>query len=133
MRRMTRTLLVLVGVFTLSSSLSIDAQSGGGAVAEPFKLGTFRTTGQPFVGIVLRDSIIIDVGAANNELLMNPHVPAVPMPADMRGIISAYEYGMQRRLYDIVNWVVRGNMLSGDRRPVWVHDLAKVKTLAPIL
>jgi 2-keto-4-pentenoate hydratase/2-oxohepta-3-ene-1,7-dioic acid hydratase in catechol pathway len=130
---MTRTLLVLVGVFTLSSSLSIDAQSGGGGVAEPFKLGTFRTTGQPFVGIVLRDSIIIDVGAANNELLMNPHQPAVQVPADMRGIISAYEYGMQRRLYDIVNWVVRGNMLSGERRPVWVHDVAKVKTLAPIL
>jgi 2-keto-4-pentenoate hydratase/2-oxohepta-3-ene-1,7-dioic acid hydratase in catechol pathway len=47
--------------------------------------------------------------------------------------MSAYEYGVQRRLYDIVNWVVRGNMLSGDRRPVWVHDVAKVRTLAPIL
>jgi 2-keto-4-pentenoate hydratase/2-oxohepta-3-ene-1,7-dioic acid hydratase in catechol pathway len=133
MRRVRSTLLVLVAVFSLSGSLSVDAQVGGGAVAEPFKLGTFRTTGQPFVGIVLKDSIVVDAGAANAELLMNPHAPAVQLPADMRGIISAYEYGVQRRLYDIVNWVVRGNMLSGDRRPVWVHDVAKVRTLAPIL
>jgi 2-keto-4-pentenoate hydratase/2-oxohepta-3-ene-1,7-dioic acid hydratase in catechol pathway len=133
MRQVRNTLLVLVAVCSVSGSLSVDAQVGGGAVAEPFKLGTFRTTGQPFVGIVLKDSIVIDVAAANAELLMNPHVPAVQVPADMRGIISAYEYGVQRRLYDIVNWVVRGNMLSGDRRPGWVHDVAKIKTLAPIL
>ena len=134
MRRMRITLLVLVvAVVSMSGSLSVSAQGGGGAVAEPFKLGTFRTTGQPFVGIVLKDSIVIDVAAANAELLMNPHMPAVQVPADMRGIISAYEYGVQRRLYDIVNWVVRGNMLSGDRRPVWVHDVAKIRTLAPIL
>jgi 2-keto-4-pentenoate hydratase/2-oxohepta-3-ene-1,7-dioic acid hydratase in catechol pathway len=133
MRQLGNTLLVLVAVFSLSGSLSVDAQVGGGAVAEAFKLGTFRTTGQPFVGIVLKDSIVIDVGAANAELLMNPHAPAIQVPADMRGIISAYEYGVQRRLYDIVNWVVRGNMLSGDRRPAWVHDVAKIRTLAPIL
>ena len=64
--------------------------------------------------------------AANAELLMNPHVPAVQMPADMLGVISAYEYGVQRRLYDIVNWVVRGNMLTGANRPAWVHDVARV-------
>jgi 2-keto-4-pentenoate hydratase/2-oxohepta-3-ene-1,7-dioic acid hydratase in catechol pathway len=133
MRRVRTMLLVLVAVFSLSGSLAVDAQVAGGAVAEPFKLGTFRTTGQPFVGIVLKDSVVIDVGAANAELLMNPHLPAVQVPADMRGIISAYEYGVQRRLYDIVNWVVRGNMLSGDRRPAWVHDVAKIRTLAPIL
>ena len=133
MRRVRNTLLVLVAAVSVSGSLSVDAQVAGGAVAEPFKLGTFRTTGQPFVGIVLKDSIVIDVAAANAELLMNPHVPAVQVPADMRGIISAYEYGVQRRLYDIVNWVVRGNMLSGDRRPVWVHDVVKIRTLAPIL
>src|SRR5919106_1569491 len=117
MRRVMSTLFVLLALFSVSGKSSLHAQGGPGSAAEPFKLGTFRTTGPPFVGIVLRDSIIIDVAAANAELLMNPHVPAVQMPADMRGIISAYEYGMQRRLYDIVNWVVRGNMLAGERRP----------------
>ncbi len=131
MRRLIRALPVLVAVAGLLGEASTQAQSGG--IAEPFKLGTFRAGGQPFVGIVLRDSLIIDVGAANAELLMNPHVPAVQIPADMKGIISAYEYGVQRRLYDIVNWVARTNQLTGDRRPSWVHDASKVRTLAPIL
>lgn len=133
MRRLMRALLVLVAVFGLWGNGSLLGQSGTGGVAEPFKLGTFRTTGQPFVGIVLRDSLIIDVGAANAELLLDPHVPAVQMPADMKGIISAYEYGVQRRLYDIVNWAVRANLLSGERRAAWVHDVSRVRTLAPIL
>jgi 2-keto-4-pentenoate hydratase/2-oxohepta-3-ene-1,7-dioic acid hydratase in catechol pathway len=128
-------ILSAVFVLLLAGAISTEtplAQNSTGSV-EPFKLGTFRTTGQPFVGIVLRDSLIIDVGAANAELLMDPSVPAVQMPADMKGIISAYEYGVQRRLYDIVNWTVRSNLLSGDRRAPWVHDVSKVRTLAPIL
>lgn len=132
MRRVIPSLLVLVAVVSVSGKPSVQAQGAGGA-AEPFKLGTFRTTGSPFVGIVLRDSIIIDAGAANAELLMNPHLPAVQLPGDMKGIISAYEYGVQRRLYEIVNWAVRANMLAGERRPSWVYDLAKVRTLAPIM
>ena len=133
MRRVVSSLLVLLAVVGVSSSSSLRAQGGPGGVAEPFKLGTFRTTGAPFVGIVLRDSIIIDASAANAEMLMNPSFPAVQMPADMKGIISAYEYGVQRRLYDIVNWTVKGNMLAGTTRPAWVYDVAKVKTMAPIL
>lgn len=101
MRRLMWTLMVALAVFGLPLESSLQAQGGAAAVAEPFKLGTFRTTGQPFVGIVLRDSLVIDAGAANAELLMNPHVPAVRLPADMKGVISAYEYGVQRRLYDI--------------------------------
>jgi 2-keto-4-pentenoate hydratase/2-oxohepta-3-ene-1,7-dioic acid hydratase in catechol pathway len=132
MRRVSQRLLVLAAVLSVWGSVSIHAQARPD-VAEPFKLGTFRTTGQPFVGIVLRDNVIVDVGAANAELLMNPSVPAVQVPPDMKGVISAYEYGVQRRLYDIVNWVVKSNLLTGTNRPVWVYDLAKVKTMPPIL
>lgn len=109
------------------------AQDSASAVVEPFKLGTFQVGAEPFVGIVLRDSLIIDAGAANAEMLRNPHMPAVALPADMLGVISAYEYGVQRRLYDIVNWAVRGNMLSGERRASWVHEVSKVRTLPPIM
>lgn len=109
------------------------AQGGVGAVAEPFKLGTFQTGPKPFVGIVLRDSLVIDAAAANAEMLRNPHLPAVALPEDMLGVISAYEYGVQRRLYDIVNWAVKGSLLSGERRAAWVHDVSKVRTLPPIL
>lgn len=109
------------------------AQGGVGAVAEPFKLGTFQIGPKPFVGIVLRDSLVIDAAAANAEMLRNPHLPAVALPEDMLGVISAYEYGVQRRLYDIVNWAVKGSLLSGERRAAWVHDVSKVRTLPPIL
>jgi len=129
----TRFFLAAVAAFALLGPSLLYAQAGAGAVAEPFKLGTFQTTGAPFVGIVLRDSLVIDAGAANAELLRNPSAPAVSLPADMLGVISAYEYGVQRRLYDIVNWAVKGNLLSGAGRASWVHDVAKVRTLAPIL
>jgi 2-keto-4-pentenoate hydratase/2-oxohepta-3-ene-1,7-dioic acid hydratase in catechol pathway len=131
MKRVVVSLLAVTAAVTAWGGAPMRAQTS--AVVEPFKLGTFRAAGQPFVGIVLRDSLVIDVSAANAELLMDPSVPAVQLPADMKGIISAYEYGVQRRLYDIVNWTVRGNLLTGDRRAPWVHDVAKVRTLAPIL
>jgi 2-keto-4-pentenoate hydratase/2-oxohepta-3-ene-1,7-dioic acid hydratase in catechol pathway len=110
------------------------AAQGPSGVAEPFKLGTFKTpAGPPFVGIVLRDSLVIDAGAANAELLMNPHEPAVQLPGDLKSVISAYDYGVRRRLYDIVNWAVRANLLSGGRKAPWVHEAAQLRTLAPIL
>ena len=133
MRRVIWTLMAAVGFLAAFGESSLQAQSGAGAIAEPFKLGTFKATGPSFVGIVLRDSLIIDARAANAELVLNPHVPAVQLPADMKGVISAYEYGVQRRLYDIVNWAVRSNLLSGAGRASFVHDVAKVRTLAPIL
>ena len=129
----SKSFLAALAVFALSGSAPIHAQVGPAAIAEPFKLGTFQTSGAPFVGIVLRDSLVIDAGAANAELLRNPNAPAVTLPADMLGVISAYEYGVQRRLYDIVNWAVKGNLLAGSGRASWVHDVGKVRTLAPIL
>jgi 2-keto-4-pentenoate hydratase/2-oxohepta-3-ene-1,7-dioic acid hydratase in catechol pathway len=51
----------------------------------------------------------------------------------MIGVIERYEYGVQRRIYEIVNALVADNRLTGDRRPSYVHDAAKVRTLAPIL
>jgi 2-keto-4-pentenoate hydratase/2-oxohepta-3-ene-1,7-dioic acid hydratase in catechol pathway len=131
MRRATVVLPVLAAVAGLLATGAVHAQTP--AVAEPFKLGTFRAGGAPFVGIVLRDSLVIDAGAANAEMLMNPSVPAVQLPEDMKGIIAAYEYGAQRRLYEIVNWVVRRNMLSGPQRPAWIHDVAQIRTLPPIM
>lgn len=134
MHRSRWELIAVLAVVGLSAAPSLQAQMSAPAIAEPFKLGTFQAMGgPPFVGIVLRDSIIIDAGAANQELLGNPHAPAVPLPTDMKGIISAYEYGAQRRLYDIVNWAARDNRLSGERRAAWVHDVAKVRILPPIM
>ena len=45
--------------FLAAFESSLQAQSGAGAIAEPFKLGTFKATGPSFVGIVLRDSLVV--------------------------------------------------------------------------
>jgi hypothetical protein len=53
--------LVVVLVVQLVCSLVATAQN------QPFKLGTFERDGRHFVGIVLRDAVVIDVVAASRE------------------------------------------------------------------
>lgn len=102
------------------------------SVAEPFKVGTFEIDGAPQVGIVMRDSLVIELTAANAALEKLPAYPAVPPPADMLELIERYDYGLKRRLYEIVNHVVAADQL-GRARPAHVHDVEDVRTLAPIL
>lgn len=101
--------------------------------AEPFKLGTFDMGGSPRIGVVLRDSLVVDLNAANQALERNAAYPAVPMPETMVDLIGRYEYGMKTRLYEIVNHLVRGNLLADGRRPAWVHPVANVDILAPLM
>ena len=82
-------------------------------IAEPFKVGTFEIDGSPRVGIVLRDKLIIELNAANTALERNINYPAIPVPADMIELIERYDYGLKRRLYEIVNDHV-GNDMLGD-------------------
>jgi 2-keto-4-pentenoate hydratase/2-oxohepta-3-ene-1,7-dioic acid hydratase in catechol pathway len=101
-------------------------------IAEPFKVGTFDSGGSPWVGIVLRDSLIVELDAANAALERNSGYPEIPVPAHMIELIERYDYGVRRRLYEIVNDLVGNNML-GAARPDYVHDVADVRTLPPIM
>lgn len=98
-------------------------------IVEPFKVGTFEIDGRPTIGIVLRDSLIIELDRANNELERQTRYPAVPMPSDMTALIERYEYGLKRRLYELVNDHVENDRLDAD----YVHDVDAVKTLPPIM
>ena len=100
--------------------------------AESFKVGTFEIEGEARVGIVLRDSLVVDLNPANSTLEKDPDFPELPLPADMLELIERYEYGLKRRLYEIVNDLVEKDLL-GSRRPDYVHSLNEVRTLAPIL
>ncbi len=113
----------------------LAAAQGGPATssAMPFKLGTFEIEGEPRIGIVLEDKVIVDLVAANRALERNPAYPPVPMPADMRALIGQYEYGLKHRLYEIVNDLATARRLSATPRPRYVHDLAQVRTLAPLM
>ncbi|SVB68095.1 uncharacterized protein METZ01_LOCUS220949, partial [marine metagenome] len=65
--------------------------------AEPFKVGTFEIDGNPEVGIVLRDNLIVHLTAANLALEKNPMYPPIPMPVNMIELIERYDYGLKYR------------------------------------
>jgi 2-keto-4-pentenoate hydratase/2-oxohepta-3-ene-1,7-dioic acid hydratase in catechol pathway len=123
---------VLLLAFASSSPLSAQNQPALSS-AEPFKLGTFEIEGEQQIGIVLRDAIVVELDAANRVLERNPAYPRVPMPADMRELVGRYEYGLKRRLYEIVTELVANKRLASNPRPSFVHDLNRVRTLAPLM
>jgi 2-keto-4-pentenoate hydratase/2-oxohepta-3-ene-1,7-dioic acid hydratase in catechol pathway len=126
--------IAIVVLIAAAAPRTVAAQSGPGAAsAEPFKLGTFEIRGVPQVAIVLRDALVVEIQAANAALERSPMYPKMPMPADMLELIGRYEYGVKIRLYEIVNDLVRNSRLGATPRPDYVHDLAAVRTLPPIM
>ena len=106
-----RTLLLTLGL-----ALAIPtAGSGQMEIAEPFKVGTFEIDGAPEIGIVLRDQYVVELDAANAVLQRNPAYSAIPLPADMLDLIARYDYGMKRRLYEIVNHLAANDLSRGVR------------------
>jgi 2-keto-4-pentenoate hydratase/2-oxohepta-3-ene-1,7-dioic acid hydratase in catechol pathway len=97
--------------------------------AEPYKVGTYDISGTQTVALVLRDRFVVDIGAAHKAV---PSGGTLAPPRDMIDLIERYDSGVRARLVAITNYLVAGDRLGG-ARPAYVHDLAKVKTLAPIL
>ena len=131
MRRRTLLTFVLgaaLAVFAGPTDASAQAMV---EVAEPFKVGTFAVENNSFVGLVLRDELIVDIAEANRELEMHPEYVEVAMPEDMLELIGQYEYGLKNRLYEIVNFLVEEDLLSG-RTPDYVHRVEDVDIQAPI-
>jgi len=94
----------------------------------PFKLGTFERQGKPFLGIVLRESVVIDFAAAHAA----PAMPAskIAAPADMRDLISRYDQGLRARIGEIIRSVESAGTAA---RPPYVSDLSALKILPPII
>ena len=128
-----RRILVPAVVVVLLAPAAPAAQGPAVEPVEPFKVGTFDVRGAPRVGLVLRDSLIIDVKEANRALESHPEYVRVPMPEDMLELIGRWDYGLKRRLQEIVNHVVAGGRLAGRDRAGYVHDVSGVRTRPPIL
>lgn len=125
---------VLVLLLTLLSPAALGAQGATSPTGEePFKLGTFEVEGDQLIGIVLRDALVVELDAANRALERDPAYPRLSMPADMRELIGQYEYGMKRRLQEIVASLVANKRLEGSARPRFVHDVGQVRTLPPLM
>ena len=129
-----RSIRILSLLAVLAISMPVSAQTGPGVTAiEPFKVGTFDIQDVPSVGLVLRDSLVVDLKMANAALEANPAYPKIPMPADMLELIGRYEYGLRYRLYEIVNHLVANDRLTGPSRADYVHDVAALRIRPPIM
>jgi 2-keto-4-pentenoate hydratase/2-oxohepta-3-ene-1,7-dioic acid hydratase in catechol pathway len=111
----------------LIAALVVAGTMTGAQAPTPFKLGTFERDGRPFVGIVLRESVVIDVAAAHAAI----RTPAstVAAPSDMKDLIVRYDSGLRVRIGDIVR-SVEG---VGAARPAYAYELRAVKILPPIM
>jgi 2-keto-4-pentenoate hydratase/2-oxohepta-3-ene-1,7-dioic acid hydratase in catechol pathway len=90
----------------------------------PFKVGTFERQGQTFVGVVLRDSRVIDLPAA-----MRAASAQAVVPADMKDLITRYDGDLRARIVEIVSRVEA----AGPARPAYVHELSAVRIRPPIM
>jgi len=112
-------LILGVVAFGLMASVPVGAQS-----PRPFKLGTFERAAQPFVGIVLRDVLVIDFAAAHTAV----GASGVVAPADMKDLITRYDQGLRGRIQEIVRAVD-----AATDRPPYAYDLGELETLPPIM
>jgi 2-keto-4-pentenoate hydratase/2-oxohepta-3-ene-1,7-dioic acid hydratase in catechol pathway len=124
----------IITICSLLALLLVSGQVAAQAIesAEPFKLATYSVDGTQSIGLVLRDSLVVEIDAANQNLQQDPAYPDMAMPEDMLGLIGLYEYGLKTRLYEVVNHLLDDRMLSGSNRPSFIHDVADVDIQAPI-
>lgn len=102
------------------------AQSGGAPV--PFKLGTFERNGQPFVGLVLKDTQVVDLAPANAAFeAANASAPKLPAPADMKQLIVGYDTAWRARLAAIAR-----DVSTARSAPAYAYAVDTLKILPPV-
>jgi len=117
---MKRVIALLLGAASISTVL-VQAQA-----VTSFKLGTFQTQARTFVGIVLRDSVVVDFVAASRAIRPASNVV---LPSDMKDLIARYDSGLRDRIVQVVQSVNAGTAA----RPAYVYDLTALKTMPPIM
>jgi 2-keto-4-pentenoate hydratase/2-oxohepta-3-ene-1,7-dioic acid hydratase in catechol pathway len=117
---------LLLGSLALGSAA---VQAAAPAPIQPaFKLGTFEVQGRTFVGLVLRDSVIIDFAAAHAAI--RTPASSVVAPVDMKDLIARYDAGVRERILQVVALV---NSTPPTQRLPYVHQLKDVRVRPPIM
>ena len=93
----------------------------------PFKLGTFEQNGRTFVGIVLKDSVVIDFAQAS-AALKSPTLEGCSAFGHERP-----DRALRRRVRADQRDPRIRSRFEGTGRPAFVHDLKSVRTLPPIV
>ena len=120
MSRLSKTALL---IWAVAAGATLLGQTG-----TPFKLGTFDLNGRTFVGVVMKDAVVMDLAEASAAL----KTPAakVAMPADMKDLIARWDNGVRARIGEIL---ANTKQLEAAGKPAFVHPLKSVKTLPPIM
>ena len=127
-------LALLVGLTVHAGTGVVAAQAVESVepVVEPFKVGTFAIDGISTVGLVLRnDSLVVELAAANQAMQLDWRYSKMTMPQQLMGLIENYQYGLQHRIYQIVNWLAAEGLLA-DSTADYVHPVTAVDIMAPI-
>jgi 2,4-diketo-3-deoxy-L-fuconate hydrolase len=116
--------LALVAVLTACGS-GIEAQPGA---SPAYKLGTFERSGRVYVGLVLRDTQVVDIAAANAAFEANTaSVAKLAPPADMKALIARYDGEWKARLAAIAR-----DVASANSAPPYVADLGQLRVHPPV-
>jgi 2-keto-4-pentenoate hydratase/2-oxohepta-3-ene-1,7-dioic acid hydratase in catechol pathway len=115
--------LIVAAAVGLSITGAPSAQS-----PTPYKLGTFAQGNRTFVGLVLNDSVVIDLAAANEAFeKQNPSAAKVAVPNEMKQLIAVYgTTGLKPRLAAIA-------AAAAQSRPAAAFDVKGVRTLPPVM
>lgn len=115
----------LIGLFGLCTALAANAA----APPQPgFKLGTFDAQGRVFVGVVLRDTVVVDLAAAHAAI--RAPASSVTAPADMKDLIARYDLGLRERILQIVGLV---NSTPATQRLPYVYHFSFCVFLPQVL
>jgi 2-keto-4-pentenoate hydratase/2-oxohepta-3-ene-1,7-dioic acid hydratase in catechol pathway len=117
---MRRSILAVLAACGLAATF-VSAQGA----PTPYKLGTFQRQGTTFVGVVIRDTQVINLQVANASVTTGKRITA---PTDMKDLIARYDQGVRDRIVEIVRTVV-----AAPTRPAYVTDLSAVKILPPVI
>ena len=91
-------------------------------------MGTLERQGQVFLGLVLRDTQVIDIAQANAALeRRNSSLAKLSAPADMKELIRRYEPEWKARLYAIAN-----DVAGTQSPPPYAYQLRDLKVLPPV-
>ena len=92
-KRFVAPLVALIVAMTGAAATAAESK------ATPFKLGTFQAQGRDFVGLVLRDTVVVDVSAANAQYeRTHASAPKLRFPADLKQVIARYDAEFAPRL-----------------------------------
>ena len=108
----------------IAAGSTISAQQS----PEPFKVGTFQQGTRIFVGVVLRESIVIDLNAAHAAVQTGASTLA--RVDGMKDLIARYDSGVRSRIVELIR--AAGDVTRANRPP-WIHNVAALQIMPPIM